>query len=726
VTEVLEVLLRVITGLNVLVLGYFVFLNGGYLLTTILAMTSLRRHANRAERADVTDVLTSGAPPITLLAPAYNEEATCVEATTALLSLVYPEYEVLVVNDGSKDRTLERMKEAFELEAVPRAPGADISTTRVREIYRSRRRPNLWVIDKENGGKADALNVGINYCRTELFCAMDADTLLERDALARVVRPFLEDARTMATGGIIRIVNDSKVRLGQVEQVRLPRNFLARVQVLEYLRAFLAGRVGWDVINAMLIISGAFGLFRRTLVVQLGGYATDTVGEDMELVVRIHRHCLENRIPYRVSFVPDPVAWTECPESVRVLGRQRDRWQRGLMQVLWRHRVMLFNPKYGRVGMIAFPFFFFLEGWGPLIEIAGYISFALALILGSWSPIIAVAFFVVAFVFGAALSIAAVGLEELSFRRYERWSDLARLLLVGLLEPFGYRQLSTWWRTRGVISALRGVQGWGVMERRGFKTAASLLLVGSMAGTLGAQQTPWTARVGYARETFESNPSAWTPWETTELSVARRFSKGALGAGIQRIKRFDITDDALFVDAYRRAWSGAYVNVRAQAPMESRVTAPDVGIELYQGFGTGWEASAGYRLMFFDPTVRIVAASLGRFVGPWFARARLTHAGMSGSGQPIDNTISISGLVRRQLDDSQGYLEASAGSGGEAVLTGPSTGAPTADVRRTAFVSVGGQKFVSRTFGIAASAGTVSFDGAPRRIGVSLALLARW
>ena len=298
---------------------------------------------------------------------------------------------------------------------------------------------------------------------------MDADTLLERDALARVVRPFLEEGRTVAAGGIIRIVNDSRVAHGIVEQVRMPRSLVARFQVLEYLRAFLAGRIGWDVLDAMLIISGAFGLFRRDVVVDIGGYATDTVGEDMELVVRIHRHCRAADIPYRVTFIPDPVAWTEAPESLRVLGRQRDRWQRGLMQVLWRHRAMLLNPRYGRVGTVAFPWFWFLEGWGPLIELAGYLSFAAALLLGLWSPLYALAFFAMAFVFGAALSIAAVGLEELSFRRYERWRDLGRLLLLAAAEPFGYRQLSTWWRVKGVLTAFRGVQAWGAMERRGFE-----------------------------------------------------------------------------------------------------------------------------------------------------------------------------------------------------------------------------------------------------------------
>ena len=463
-------LLWLLDAFNLVVLVYFVLLNGTYLVTSIVAFFALRRHARRMRSIDIDDMLNAaGAPPITLIAPAYNEEAVCVEAVYSLLTLKYPDYEVVVVNDGSKDATLARLLDAFDCETAPRAPTSTIPTATVRAVYRSRRRPNLWVVDKENGGKADALNVGINYCRSGLFCAMDADTLLERDALMRVVRPFLEDASTVAAGGIIRIVNDSQVKNGMVQQVVLPKNRLAQFQALEYLRAFLSGRMGWDALGAMLIISGAFGLFRRQIVAELGGYATDTVGEDMELVVRLHRYCREKHIPYRITFVPDPVAWTECPERAAVLRRQRDRWQRGLMQTLWRHDVMLLNPRYGRIGMLAFPYFYFLEGFGPLIEVGGYVTFLLALVLGQWSPLYVLAFFLVAIVFGSALSIAAVGLEELSFRRYARFGDLGRLLWLAVLESFGYRQRTVLWRVKGLWSAIRGAQGWGKMERKGFR-----------------------------------------------------------------------------------------------------------------------------------------------------------------------------------------------------------------------------------------------------------------
>jgi cellulose synthase/poly-beta-1,6-N-acetylglucosamine synthase-like glycosyltransferase len=460
---------RMLWLLNAVVLVYFVLLNTVYLLTSLVAFKSLRRYVHRLRSLDVEELIGSGAAPaITVVVPAYNEEATCVEATHALLTLRYSEYEVIVVNDGSPDRTLEVLTEAFELVPAARLPSAAIPTARVRQMYRSRRHANLWVVDKENGGKSDALNAGLNACRTPLFCVIDADSILEPDALMRVTRPFLEDERTVAVGGIIRIANGSTVGGGRVRDIRLPRSLLARLQVLEYLRAFLSARVAWAELNATLIISGAFGLFKRGVVVDAGGFATDTVGEDMELVVRLHRHCRARGIPYRVTFVPDPVAWTECPESLRALGRQRDRWQRGLAESLIRHRRMLLNPRFGAVGLLAFPYFFFLEMLGPVVEILGYLAFAAVLVLGVWSTAYLVAFLSLAVFFGIALSAAAVGLEELTFRRYSRWADLRELLWLAVLENAGYRQLTAWWRVRGLISSLLRVRGWGHHQRKGF------------------------------------------------------------------------------------------------------------------------------------------------------------------------------------------------------------------------------------------------------------------
>ena len=289
--------------------------------------------------------------------------------------------------------------------------------------------------------------------------------------MTRISRPFLEDESTVAVGGVIRIVNGCKVEAGRVTHVGLPRSSLARFQVLEYLRAFLWGRMGWDALGATLIVSGAFGMFRRSAVVEVGGYATDTVGEDMELVVRLHRRLRETGRRYRVVLLPDSVAWTECPETLRSLGRQRDRWQRGLVESLMRHRRMLLNPRYGRIGMLAFPYFFLLEMCGPLIEGLGYVTFTTALLLGAVSIPFVIAFLAVAFAFGIALSIFTVELEEMVFPRYPRLRDVLILFWIAVAENVGYRQIITYWRIRGMVSKLRGVTGWGVMERKGFDIA---------------------------------------------------------------------------------------------------------------------------------------------------------------------------------------------------------------------------------------------------------------
>lgn len=463
-----EILMVALIGFNLIVLIYFVLLNFFYLWTSIYSYRALRKYARRLNTLDVDELLTSaGAPPVTVIMPAFNEQANCVSSVRSVLELRYPEHEAVFVNDGSKDDTLARLIEAFQLVPAARAQTSNLPSAEVRKVYRSRSHPNLWVVDKENGGKADALNAGINYCHTPLFCAMDADSILEREALMRLVRPFLEDGTTVAAGGIVRIANGCDIDRGFISQVHLPRSLIARFQVLEYLRAFLAGRMGWSTLDVLLIVSGAFGIFRRSAVVEAGGYATDTVGEDMELIVRLHRYCRERKIPYRISFIPDPIAWTEAPESMRTLARQRDRWQRGMIQALVRHRKMLLNPEYGRIGLVAYPYFWFLEGFGPVIEILGYVAFVVAVVLGwtSWPFIIG--FLLLAFFFGVALSAAAVALEELVFRRYTRMGDFLRLLLLAVLENFGYRQLLSVFRFRGVFTAMLRRSSWGHMDRKG-------------------------------------------------------------------------------------------------------------------------------------------------------------------------------------------------------------------------------------------------------------------
>ena len=451
-----------------LLLAYFLTLNTIYLLFAVIAFFELRRHRRRWTARDLDVIVRSPAtPPISLIVPAYNEEATIGQSLRSLLLLNYPAYEVVVVNDGSTDGTLQAAVDAFALVHADAASERMLETQPVRGVYRSLVHRELLMIDKANGGKADAINAGVNAAKHPLVCVIDADSLLEEHALTRAVLPFLEDPTTIAAGGIIRIANGCRVEDGRVVSVGLPSSALACFQITEYLRAFLVGRVAQSVMNGLLIISGAFGLFRRDALLAVGGFRTDTVGEDMEVVVRLHRLFRERGEKYRIVFGPDPVCWTEVPERLDTLARQRNRWQRGTLQTLSRHRRMLFNPRYGPVGLFATPFFLIFEALAPLVEAGGYVVTLVALLFGWLDWRFAELLFLAAVVYGALISVAAVILEEVSFRRYPRLTDLLRLAMYGVLENFGYRQLTLWWRLRGTFDFLRGRSEWGPMVRAG-------------------------------------------------------------------------------------------------------------------------------------------------------------------------------------------------------------------------------------------------------------------
>jgi len=451
------------------VLGYFLIVNGVYLLLLVSASLEMRTHLllERAERR--WRVLQSDiAPTISVLAPAHDEAATIVGSVRAMLGLSYPNLEVVVVNDGSTDDTVSVLVENFALVAIHPVFRRQVETKPVIALYRSRAHPNLVVVDKQNGGKADALNAALNVATGRLVCAVDADTIIEPEALLRMVRPFVTRDDVVAAGGTIRIVNGSEVRNGRVTSLRVPRRALAGFQVVEYLRAFLFGRLGWNRLGGNLIISGAFGLFDRQATAEAGGYVHDTVGEDMELVVRLRRRSYEMGDPKAIAFIPDPVAWTEAPESLRVLGRQRDRWHRGLSDVLRRHRRVFFNPRYRATGLVVYPYFVVVELLAPVVEALGLVGLGIGLVVGvvDWS--FAVLFFLVAYGLGIVLATFTLALEELSFHRYERLGDRALLVLWAVFESLGYRQLTVVWRLRGIWKFLRKRTDWGVMQRKGF------------------------------------------------------------------------------------------------------------------------------------------------------------------------------------------------------------------------------------------------------------------
>ena len=455
------------------ILLFFFAINSYYLVLTVAGFWRTLRVFKEVRRPDQRRLLRSPlTPPISVLAPAFNEEANVVDNVRSLLMLDYPLFEVILINDGSRDRTLGRLVDAFDLRRSARSFDRVVPCKAIRGVYESPTYSNLVVVDKENGGKADALNAGLNLSLYPLFSAIDADSILESDALLRLVRPFVDaPGVTIAAGGVVRVANGCEIHGGRVHKIRLPRRPLPLIQIVEYLRAFLFGRMGWSTGNSLLIISGAFGLFEKRAAVLAGGYATDSVGEDMELVVRMHRYRRERRQPYRIGFIPDPICWTEVPVNFRVLRRQRTRWQRGLIDTLVRHRAMIGRPRYGTVGMVALPGFVMFEMLSPLVELSGYILMPIMWALGLMSPAGAWIFFVLAIMYMVLVSALAVVLEDIAFRRYPSVLDLGRLLIGAVLENFGYRQLTVWWRVRAFWEYLRGDLSWGAMERKGMGTA---------------------------------------------------------------------------------------------------------------------------------------------------------------------------------------------------------------------------------------------------------------
>ena len=466
---------RFLARFNAAFAAYAAALNLSYLLLLLFSIAGVRRQTGFGELLRLSFLFKEQVlPSVSIISPAFNEEASIVESVSSLLTLRYPDFEVIVVNDGSRDRTLARLIDHFQLERADLFVHRYLATEKIRGIYCSKRYPELLVVDKANGGKADSLNAGINIARKEYFAGIDADSMLERDALLALAGQFLDsEEQVVAAGGNILPVNGCKVRLGDLVETRIPRRLIAGLQTVEYLRAFMAGRVGWATLKSLLIISGAFGLFHRRRVVDAHGYLTrsehylkDTVGEDMELVVRLTRGLRENRIPFAVQYAYDANCWTEIPERLKILNRQRDRWQRGLLDILCFHSRMIGNPRYGRTGLLAFPYFLLFEALGPWFEAEGYLALAASLALGAIGLPLFLLVFTATVLLGLLVSITAVVIAE-HRRDYFPLRDKLTLLLYALLENFGFRQLMSLTRVRGFLRLLARVGGWGQMERRG-------------------------------------------------------------------------------------------------------------------------------------------------------------------------------------------------------------------------------------------------------------------
>ena len=453
---------------------YYLASNIAYLAMLVVALKTSLAHQRRLQSHRLNWIKeTPLAPPITIISPAHNEECSIRVAVRNLLELDYPHLEVIVVNDGSQDRTFEELRDEFRLRLVRAVYVPEAKSAPVRGLYRSEVDARLLVVDKEPGGsKADAVNAGLNAATSPYVCVVDADSILERDALLRIMVPILNDPkRVVAVGGIIRVLNGSEIARGQLRRVRLPRKSIEVIQVVEYLRAFLIGREAWGQGNMLMIISGAFGVFRTDLVRAVGGYRPQAIGEDFDLVARMHRHLRQQGMDYHIQFVPDPMCWTEVPSDLKSLGRQRARWQKGLVDVLWSSRDMLFRWRYGRIGTVALPYLWLFELLAPIIEIGGIATIVLAACLGVLSREFFAQFLLFGYAFATMISIGSVLQEEITYKRYNDWQDVARLVSYCFLEHFPYRQLHMVWRLQGLWQYLRRDNVWRPLTRKGLESA---------------------------------------------------------------------------------------------------------------------------------------------------------------------------------------------------------------------------------------------------------------
>lgn len=462
--------MTVVALLETAILAYFLAMNGHQLVFLLRAYLATRRHLAADFSDELEDLFgTVHHKPITLICPVFNEAAGVVASVNSLLALRYPETQIIVVNDGSADDSLQRLIAAFRLRPSQRVVRKVLPSADLRGIYESLHVPNLVVVDKANGGKADALNCGLNLARFPLVCCIDGDSLLENDALLRVARPFMQNRDMAVCGGVIRPLNGCRVTPMGIRGIHLPASWMARFQVLEYLRAFLYGRLGLASYRMLFIVSGAFGIFRKDLLLEIGGFRTATVGEDFEAIVRLQRHLRARRRPFAIGMVPDPVCWTEVPEDAKTLRRQRNRWQRGLLETLWAHRGAFLRPRYGALGMVSLPYFLVFEAFAPLLELGGYLLFAFYAATGNLNAPFALLFLLAAFFLGLLNSLAAVLLEVHGGHRYQGLKPFLLLVATALFENLGFRQATLVWRLLGTFDFLRGKGHWGRMARRGIQ-----------------------------------------------------------------------------------------------------------------------------------------------------------------------------------------------------------------------------------------------------------------
>lgn len=472
-----DLMVRVVYYADFLFLIYFVAANLGYTVLMALSLYSVSLHAKYAARKPYSDLAGSPVtPPVAIVIAAYNEEANIVQTVLSLLRLNYQEKELVVVDDGSTDTTLQQLIRRFHLKRMDLIFRERLNSGHPLAFYHNPAFPELVVLSMPHGGKSRALNAGINMARSPYFCTVDADCIIERDALLRLMAPVLQSKENVVvSGGIVRIANGCILRNGRLARMGLPKSWLELCQIVEYIRTFMFGRPGWNMLNANFITSGAFCVLHKESVIGAGGFSDDTVTEDIDIIAAVRRYLTDEEIKFRVIFTSDPICWTEAPRSLRMLARQRRRWQLGMTQTLMGNRDMIFNPRYGSTGLLSMPFHLFIEVCGCVVEAFGtLVLIPISLILLGTPFKVFLLFFLLAVAYGTLLSMGSVVLEEITLRRYPRLTHVMILMAFAIIENIGYRQVVTFYRAYGVLQAfrLRRKQKWEFVQHEGLGEAA--------------------------------------------------------------------------------------------------------------------------------------------------------------------------------------------------------------------------------------------------------------
>ena len=454
---------------------YGICLMLSYLILVFFSIIEINKYNHRNRFINYSPLLNSEhIPGISIIAPAFNEALTIINGVHTLLSLSYPKFEVIVVNDGSTDDSLQQLIEEYDLVESNFFYDIAIQTYPIKAIYKSSNLvySKLTVVDKENGkSKADACNAGINVSSYPLFLGTDIDCILHKETLLKMVKPFIEEkTRVIAAGAVIRASNSCEVDNGYLKKIHVSSQYLPLFQELEYIRAFLLGRMAWSKINGLMLVSGAIGLFDKEIALAAGGYDNTSLGEDMELIARMRIWMHDNNQKYLVKYIPESLCWTEVPSTIKILARQRTRWTQGLAQTLWIHKRAFLNSKYKVFGLLTYPYWIFFEWMAPFIEAGGILYYIYLIITGQLTWEYAIVLFLFIYSFSVMITLIAILWDDLVGMKYSSKRDVLKLCLGAIVEPFAYHPLVLFYSLRGNwFFFTRRKLAWGEMTRTGFK-----------------------------------------------------------------------------------------------------------------------------------------------------------------------------------------------------------------------------------------------------------------